>query len=79
VHFAEGADALARGDAKAAAGHYSACLETDYYCRWQLVLAQEKAGAKDAAAAERRRLLAANRRDADYLYVRSMLSGKPGA
>jgi len=78
VHHAQGTEAMARGDASAAAQHFSQCNDTDYYCRWQLVQAQEKAGNATAAAAERGRILAANRRAADYLYIRSKLSAKTG-
>jgi tetratricopeptide (TPR) repeat protein len=76
VHYAQGSEAMARGDATAAAQHFAQCNETDFYCRMQLVKAHEKAGNAPAASAERSRILAANRREGDYLYVRSKLSEK---
>ena len=79
VHFARGAEAMSRGDSKAAAQHYTQCNDQDYYCRWQLVVAQEKGGDMAGAAAARTKLLAENRRDPDYLYVRAKLGSKPAA
>ena len=73
LSFARGADAMARGDAKAAAGHFARCVEDDTYCGLRLLQAQEKAGDAAGAAATRERLRTANRRDARYLYVRSQV------
>ena len=49
-------------------------LAQDSYAHWRQAMAQEKAGDKDGAKATRTKLLAANRRDAPYLYVRAQLS-----
>ncbi|HLQ23601.1 MAG TPA: tetratricopeptide repeat protein [Gemmatimonadales bacterium] len=74
AHFARGAAALARGDAKAAAAHFAGCNDDDTHCQWYLLQAQEKAGDAAGADATRRKLLAANRRDGVYLVVRSQLT-----
>lgn len=73
LHFARGAEAMARGDAKAAAGHFASCVDDDTYCGLRLLQAQEKAGDAAGAAATRERLRTANRRDGRYLYVRSQV------
>ena len=73
LHFAQGAEAMARGDAKAAAGHFAQCVEDDTYCGLRLLQAQEKAGDAAGAAATKERLRTANRRDGRYLYVRSQV------
>lgn len=73
LHFARGAEALARGDAKAAAGYFAGCVEDDTYCGLRLLQTQEKAGDATGAAATRERLRTANRRDGRYLYVRSQV------
>jgi len=73
VSFARGSEAMARGDAKAAAAHFATCIEDDTYCGLRLLQAQEKAGDATGAAATRERLRTANRRDARYLYVRSQV------
>lgn len=76
LHFAEGAAAMAKGDVKGAIEHYSRCIDDDTYCRWQLAVAQDKAGAAAAAAATRKSLLEANRRSEIYLYVRAQATPK---
>jgi len=73
VHFARGAEAMARGDAKAAAAHFARCIDDDTYCGWRLLQAQEKAGDAAGAAATKQRLRTANRRDGRYLFVRSQV------
>lgn len=73
LHFARGAEATARGDAKAAAAHFAGCIEDDTYCGLRLLQAQEKAGDAAGAAATKARLRTANRRDARYLYVRTQV------
>jgi len=79
LHFGQGAEAIARGDAKAAAQHFSQCDDDDFYCRLQLAKAQEKAGDKTGAEATRTQLLAANRRGPLYLWVRSEVTEKAEA
>ena len=73
LHFARGAEAMARGDAKAAAAHFAGCIDDDTYCGLRLLQAQEKSGDAAGAAATKARLRTANRRDARYLYVRSQV------
>jgi tetratricopeptide (TPR) repeat protein len=73
LHFAQGADAMARGDAKAAAAHFAQCIDDDTYCGLRLLQAQEKAGDAAGAAVTKTRLRTANRRDARYLFVRSQV------
>jgi len=73
LQFARGAEAMARGEAKAAAAHFARCVEDDTYCGLRLLQAQEKAGDAAGATATRERLRTANRRDGRYLYVRSQV------
>ena len=73
VQFARGAEAMARGDAKAAAAHFARCVDDDTYCGWRLLQSQEKAGDAAGAAATKQRLQTANRRDGRYLFVRSQV------
>ncbi len=75
VHLAQGMLATAQGDARGARDHFAQCDDSASYCRWQLVLAAEKAGDKAAADAARTRLLSQYVRDPMYLYVRSRLQG----
>ena len=73
VHFAQGAEAMARNDAKAAAAHFARCVDDDTYCGLRLLQAQEKAGDAAGASATKQRLRTANRRDGRYLYVRAQV------
>ena len=73
LHFARGSEAMARGDAKAAAAHFARCVEDDTYCGLRLLQAQEKAGDAAGAAITAERLRSANRRDGRYLYVRAQV------
>ena len=74
LQFGRGELALARGEAKAAAEAFARCIEQDSYAHWRQTVALEKAGDVDGAAQGRKKLLSANRRDGEYLYVRSQLS-----
>ena len=78
LHLARGMLALAQSDAAGAKAHFAQCLNVDVYCRWQEVLAAEKAGDRAGADAARAELLRVYRRDPIYLYVRSRLP-KPAA
>jgi tetratricopeptide (TPR) repeat protein len=78
LHLARGMLALAQSDAAGAKAHFAQCLNTDVYCRWQEVVAAEKAGDRVGADAARAELLRVYRRDPVYLYVRSRLA-KPAA
>jgi tetratricopeptide (TPR) repeat protein len=73
LHFARGAEAMARGEAKAAAEHFAGCIDDDTYCGLRLLQAQEKAGDTAGAAATKEKLRTANRRDGRYLYVRTQV------
>ena len=78
LHLARGMLALAQSDAAGAKAHFAQCLNVDVYCRWQEVIAAEKAGDRAGADAARAELLRVYRRDPVYLYVRSRLA-KPAA
>ena len=80
VHYVTGLVALAHGQAKTAVESFKLCPETDYWCRRDLIGAEQRAGENAAAEESRAQLLRANARDnihrgADpaYLYVSSRL------
>ena len=78
VQLGRGELALARGDAKTAAGALSGCVAQDTYAQWRLTAAREKAGDKEGAQQIRNKVLRTNRRDGEYLYVRAqMADGQP--
>ena len=74
MHFGRGMLAVATADFAAARGHFDQCLSDDEFCRYQGVLAAEKAG--DAAGAQRAReaILKVYVRDPVHLIVRSQLA-----
>jgi len=74
MHFGRGMLALAKADLTTARGHFDQCLGDDYSCKYQGVLAAEKAG--DAAGAQRVReaFLKMYERDPVHLIVRSQLA-----
>jgi tetratricopeptide (TPR) repeat protein len=74
LHLARGMLAMAQSDAAGAKAHFAQCLNTDVYCRWQEVIAAEKAGDRAGADAAKTELLRVYRRDPVYLYVRSRLA-----
>jgi tetratricopeptide (TPR) repeat protein len=74
LHLARGMLALAQSDAAGARAHFAQCLNVDVYCRWQEVIAAEKAADRAGADAARAELLRVYRRDPVYLYVRSRLA-----
>jgi len=78
LHFARGMAALAQRDLVAARGHFAQCATEDTYCRWQEMLAAEKAGDKTAAATARDAILRVYVRDPIYLYVRSRVAPPSG-
>ena len=73
MHFGKGQLAMASGDAATARTHFDQCSVQDQTCKWQGVVAAEKAGDKAGAAAARDRLLKAYLRDPAHLVVRSQL------
>jgi tetratricopeptide (TPR) repeat protein len=79
MHFGRGVVAMLKGDMAAARAQFEQCSALDDVCRWQGVLAAEKAGDQAGAAALRGRLLAAYVRDPTHLYVRTRLTGSPRA
>jgi tetratricopeptide (TPR) repeat protein len=74
LHFARGMMGVAKKDFAGAVTHFSQCASPDAYCRWQLVLAADKAGDKAASQSARDQLLRVYVRDPVYLYVRSKVA-----
>ena len=79
MHFGRGMLAVAKADLAAARGHFDQCLSDDYSCKYQGVLAAEKAG--DAAGAQRAReaFLKIYDRDPVHLILRSQLTQSAAA
>jgi tetratricopeptide (TPR) repeat protein len=73
MHFGRAQLALARGDVAAARPHFEQCSGEDTPCKWQGVLAADKAGDKTGAAAAREQLLKLYQRDPIHLLIRSQL------
>ena len=73
LELGRGELALGRGDAKAAAEAFSRCVAQDSHAHWREAAARDKAGDASGAEETRKKLLAANWRDGEYLYVRSQL------
>ena len=74
MHYGRGQLALAQGDAAAARAHFDQCSREDETCKWQGVLAAEKAGDKAGAAAAREQFLKIYQRDPGHLLIRSRLT-----
>ena len=74
MHYAKGQLAMARADIAGARAHFDQCSAADEMCKWQGVVAAEKAGDTAAAAAARDRLLKIYGRDPVHLIVRSRLA-----
>jgi Flp pilus assembly protein TadD len=70
MHYGRGQLAMARADLAGARAHFDQCSKEDEMCRWQGVVAAEKAG--DAAAREQ--LLKIYGRDPMHLMIRSRLA-----
>jgi hypothetical protein len=77
MHFGRGTVAMLKGDAAGARAQFEQCIDTDDLCRWQGVLAAQKAGDAAGATAAREKLLAVYVRDPVHLYVRTRLAGGP--
>jgi len=73
IHVGAGLVAMARGDAAAAVSELSKCEVNELFCQWQLALAQEKAGDKEAAAVTRKAIRDGAKRSWQYLYIVSKL------
>ena len=74
MHFGRGLLAVASGDAAGARAHFDQCSRTDEWCKWDGVLAAEKAGDKAGATAARDTLLKLYLRNSTHLIVRSRLT-----
>ena len=74
VHFAQGMQAAAKKDLKAAKGHFDLCSNQDVYCHWQAFSVAQKGGDHDGADAARARIVKVYVRDPLYLVVRSSLN-----
>ncbi|HVY44434.1 MAG TPA: tetratricopeptide repeat protein [Minicystis sp.] len=66
-----GAATLVKGDAKAAVVELARCVDQDYVCRYELLLAEEKVPDPTSAEVTKERILAMNLRDAPYLWIRA--------
>jgi hypothetical protein len=73
MHYARGQLALAQNDLAGARAHFDQCSVEDQVCKWQGVVAAEKAGDKAAAAAQREQLLQIYQRNAVHLIIRTRL------
>ena len=74
MHFGRGQLAIAQGDIPGARAHFDQCSPDDAMCKWQGVVAAEKAGDKAGAAAAREQLLKMYERDPVLLIARSRLT-----
>ncbi|HUS67348.1 MAG TPA: tetratricopeptide repeat protein [Kofleriaceae bacterium] len=74
--WARGLAAWAKGDAKAAAAEMSKCITTFVPCRYDLAMAQRKAGDAAAADATEKEIAATPMRDMAALYFASKLAKK---
>ncbi len=72
---AAGMLSAARGEPKIALQQLLECNEDDFLCRTELASVQEQLGDTSAAEATRKTLVAANRREAAYLYARAIALG----
>ena len=74
MHFGRGLLAVASGDAAGARAHFNQCSRIDEWCKWEGVLAAEKASDKAGATAARDTLLKLYLRNQTHLIVRSRLT-----
>lgn len=74
MHYGQGLLALAKGDAAGARAHFAQCSDADELCKWQDVMAAEKAGDTAGAAIARDKMLELYLRDPLHLVVRSRLT-----
>ena len=73
MHYGRGMLALAQSDVAGARSHFEQCHAEDDYCKYQLVVAAEKAGDGSTAAAARDRLLKLYQREPVHVVIRSKL------
>ena len=74
MHFGRGLLAVASGDLATARTHFDQCSADDKWCRWEAMVAAEKAGDKAGASAARQELLKLYRRDPLHLMIRARLT-----
>jgi hypothetical protein len=74
MHYGKAMLAVAKGDAPGARAHFELCSQTDELCKWQGVVAAEKAGDKAGAASARDQLLKLYRRNPVHLILRTRLT-----
>ena len=74
MHYGKGQLAVAKADLAGARAHFDQCSSEDEMCKWQGVLAAEKAGDKAGAATAREQLLKIYARDPLHLIIRSRLA-----
>ncbi len=74
MHYGRGELAVARRDIPAARAHFDRCSVEDQMCRWEGLLAAEKARDKAGATAVREQLLKVYQRDPVHLIIRSRVS-----
>lgn len=77
VHFAQGMEAAAKKDLKAARAHFERCSDADAYCHWQATVVSQKANDRGGADASRARLLRIYSRNPIYLFLRSVANRTP--
>ena len=77
VHFAQGMEAAAKKDLKAARMHFEQCVRSDGYCHWQATVVSLKANDRAGADASRARLTQIYVRDPIYLFLRSVANRTP--
>ena len=73
MHYGRGMLAVAQSDMAGARSHFEQCHGEDDYCKYQLVLAADKAGDASAAAAARDRLLKLYQREPVHAVIRAKL------
>ena len=74
MHYGRGLLAMARADVAGARAHFDQCSKEDEICKWQSVVAAEKAGDAAGTAAARDQLMKIYGRDPVHLIVRSRLA-----
>jgi len=77
VEYVEGLVALAGGDAKGGAAHFSKCVAENVPCKVREVMALEKAGDKAGAGAAKQKIVDTPTREPLYLYGRAKLGTIP--
>jgi Flp pilus assembly protein TadD len=79
MHYGRGMLAVAQGELATARSHFEQCSSEDEYCKYQLVLAAQKAGDSAGAAAVRDRIVKLYQRTPGHIVVRARLMQKAGS